>query len=158
MIKRLEIEGKPVELNSSAGWLYVYRNQFGRDILPDIMPMIESLLTLAIDFMKHSEDGEITFEKLIEFADDDKLDDIFARLSGMETVTLLGIFWALAKNADRSIGQPEEYFNEFEILPLDEIIPAVFRLIIESSISSINSQSLLNSLKIKKMSQLVSTK
>ena len=158
MIKRLEIEGKPVELNSSAGWLYVYRNQFGRDILPDIMPMIESLLTLAIDFMKHSEDGEITFEKLIEFADDDKLDDIFARLSGMETVTLLGIFWALAKNADRSIGQPEEYFNEFEILPLDEIIPAVFRLIIESSISSKNSQSLLNSLKIKKMSQLVSTK
>ena len=158
MITRLEIEGKPVELNSSAGWLYVYRNQFGRDILPDIMPMIESLLTLAIDFMKHSEDGEITFEKLIEFADDDKLDDIYARLSGMETVTLLGIFWVLAKNADRSIGQPEEYFNEFEILPLDEIIPAVFRLIIESSISSKNSQSLLNSLKIKKMSQLVSTK
>lgn len=158
MIKRLEIEGKPVELNSSAGWLYVYRNQFGRDILPDIMPMIESLLTLALDFMKNSNADEIGFEEMIEFADEDRMDDVFARLSGLETTTLLGIFWALAKNADRSIGQPEDYFNEFEILPLDEIVPAVIRLIIESSISSKNSQSLLNRLKSKKLSQLVSTK
>lgn len=158
MIKRLEIEGKPVELNSSAGWLYVYRNQFGRDILPDVMPMIESFLTLAIDVMKSNGDGELDIDTMIQFADEDRLDDIFARFAGMETITLLGIFWALAKNANKSIKQPEEFFNDFEILPLDEIIPEVFHLIIESSLSSKNSKSLLDQLTSKKLSQLISTK
>ena len=143
MRKIIDIEGTPVELNSSAGWLYIYRNEFGRDILPDIMPMIEGLLTLAIEFMKQSDDGVITADALINFADDNVISDLAVTLSGLETITILNIFWAMAKNADKTIPGPAEFFGEMECLALDVMIPAMFELIVTSSVSSKNSTSLL---------------
>ena len=147
MRKTIDIEGTPVELNSSAGWLYIYRTEFGRDILPDIMPMIEGLLTVLIEFMKQSDDGEITADALISFADDNVISDLAATLSGLETTTILNIFWAMAKNADKTIPAPFEFFSELECVALDVMLPEMFELVIKSSVSSKNSMSLLEKFK-----------
>lgn len=147
MRRTVELGEHSVELNSSAGWLYIYRNNFGRDILPDIMPMLQGLLTIVVEFLKESEDGVITIDNLVNFADEETIDNLAATLSGLETITVLNIFWSMAKNADKTIPNPEEFFGEFDCLALDVMIPEMLELVVQSSVSSKNATSLLTQLK-----------
>ena len=144
-----------VELNGSLGWLYVYREQFGRDILPDIMPIIESGLSTAVKIMQSAEGQEIlTQAEFVGALDDQVLSDIFINLSGLELTTVLNIVWAMVKNANDQVSSPELYFNQFDRLPLDKILPTIIRMIIDSSISSKNVKSLLAALKRANLSRL----
>lgn len=149
MIKTLELEGKTIEINTSSGWLYHYRNRFGHDILPDIMPLIESVLAAGVSVLQES-GGEITEKTIIDAMNNDSLVDAFIKAAGMEFLTVYNIFWAMAYNADKQIPAPEDYFNTFEVFPLDEVVPALFNAILESSISSKNSKRLLQ--KVEKLS------
>ena len=145
MIRTIQIGGQTVEINSSAGWLYSYRNRFGHDILPDIMPILESVLNAVASIAEESK-GEFSDETILSAMNNDALVDAFIKMAGMEVVTVFNIFWAMAYNADKSIKGPEEYFNEFETFPLDTIVPEVFKAIVESSVSSKNAQRLLRHL------------
>lgn len=152
MIKTVQIENQQVEVNTSAGWLYVYRNQFGRDILPDIMPIIESILAAAASILEESK-GEISAETALQAFNNDAMVDAFVKMAGMELVTVFNIFYAMAKNADKTIPQPEDFFNEFEKFPVDEVMPELFYLIVESSVSSKNATSLLEKLRKRTANQ-----
>ena len=44
MKKTILIEDQPIEINSSLGWLFCYREQFGHDILPDLLPLLDAAL------------------------------------------------------------------------------------------------------------------
>lgn len=146
MIKTIEFEGQKVELNTSAGWLFVYRNRFGHDIFPDLMPIIESIVG-AIATMLENGEAEVTPDSIKDLMNDDTITDAFIKLAGMEITTVYQVLWAMAYNADKSIGGPEDFFNSFEKFPLDVIIPELFTAIVESSVSSKNGERLLNGLK-----------
>lgn len=146
MIREIRIEDRTVEINSSAGWLYEYRNRFGHDILPDIMPIIESVLAAGVSLMQES-GGEVNEKTIMDAMNNDALVDAFIKVSGMETLTIFNIFWAMAANADDKIPGPKEFFNQFERFPLDVAVPALFYTIIDSSISSKNVERLLTKLK-----------
>lgn len=146
MIKTIEFEGQKVELNTSAGWLFVYRNRFGHDIFPDLMPIIESIVS-AIATMLESGKAEITPDNMKDLMNDDTITDAFIKLAGMEITTVYQVLWAMAYNADKGIGGPEDFFNSFEKFPLDVVIPELFTAIVESSVSSKNGERLLNGLK-----------
>lgn len=136
MKKRIKInKSQSIELNSSLGWLYRYREQFGHDILPDLMPALESMLGLAAKAFTGGDYRNIL--------DDDNLAEFMITVSGMETTTLLGVVWALAKNADDDLDDPETFFNSFDAFPIDTVIPEAFRMIANSSISSKNVKRLL---------------
>ncbi|MBQ8933929.1 MAG: hypothetical protein IJ061_06565 [Lachnospiraceae bacterium] len=155
MKKIIEFENHSVEIDTSAGWLFVYRNHFGRDILPDIMPALESTLTIALDALRKMDLDEITAESLAKAMDQDLLEETYTKLAGAELITVYRIFWAAAKNADKQIPAVEEYFNTFETFPLDVIIPQLFASILDSSISSKNVKSLLA--RVKAQSRSTST-
>ena len=146
MIKTIEFEGQKVELNTSAGWLFVYRNRFGHDIFPDLMPIIESIVS-AIATMLENGEAEVTPDGIKNLMNDDTITDAFIKLAGMEITTVYQVLWAMAYNADKSIGGPEDFFNGFEKFPLDVVIPELFTAIVESSVSSKNVERLLNGLK-----------
>lgn len=146
MIKTIEFEGQKVDLNTSAGWLFVYRNRFGHDIFPDLMPIIESIVG-AITTMLENGDAEVTPDGIKNLMNDDTITDAFIKLAGMEITTVYQVLWAMAYNADKSIGGPEDFFNGFEKFPLDVVIPELFTAIVESSVSSKNGERLLNGLK-----------
>ena len=146
MIKTIEFEGQKVDLNTSAGWLFVYRNRFGHDIFPDLMPIIESIVS-AIATMLENGEAEVTPDGIKNLMNDDTITDAFIKLAGMEITTIYQVLWAMAYNADKSIGGPEDFFNSFEKFPLDVIIPELFTAIVESSVSSKNGERLLNGLK-----------
>lgn len=155
MIKTVQFEGHSVEINTSAGWLFVYRQQFGRDILPDIMPVIESILAAVAELLEDGKTDEISLKEIAEAAQTGALVDAFTKMAGMELMTMYQVFYAMAKNAEKGIEPPEDYFNSFDVFPLDIILPEMFSGIVESSISSKNSKSLLEM--IRKKTQSTST-
>ena len=146
MIKTIEFEGQKVDLNTSAGWLFAYKNRFGHDIFPDMMPIIESVVG-ALASLLESGETELNAGNVKGLMDDDTITDAFIKLAGMEITTVYQVLWAMAYNADKSIGGPEDFFNSFEKFPLDVIIPELFTAIVESSVSSKNGMRLLKALK-----------
>ena len=149
MIKTLNIGSEPVEINTSAGWFYVYRNQFGRDILPDLMPVIEGVLNAIGDMLQ----GSPVVEDLLDTADPetayvnvDAIIDAMVKIAGLELTTILNIVWAMACNANKDIEAPRDWFNKFDTFPMDEIVPALAYDIIESTVSSKNVNGLLEKL------------
>lgn len=146
MVKTIQIGDRSVEINTSAGWFYEYRENFGHDILPDIMPILESVLNATASILNES-GGKFNEKEILKAMNNDYLVDAFIKMAGMEITTLYNIFWALAKNADRKIEQPKAYFNGFEVFPIDEILPVMFSAIVDSSVSSKNVKSLLEKIR-----------
>ena len=157
MKKVLDFDGIPVELNSSMGWLLLYREQFGHDILPDLMPAIDAALGLAIDLIGDFDTDEVSLGILLGKLDKDILSEALATVSGMGSVTLAQILWALAKNADSSIPGPFEWLNSFDTIPLDEIFLPVIQLIIGSCASKKKALLLAKKLSRKKSAQISSS-
>ena len=134
MIKEINIsENQKIKLNASLGWVLRYRAQFGHDILPDLLPMLESGLVLVGEAMDES--GELEWRKLLEF---DNVSSAMISFAGAEFTTALNIIWAMAKNADDSIPAPFEWANQFDNFPLDKIIPEVLDAVISTVVSEKN--------------------
>ena len=110
------------------------------------MPIIESIVG-AIATMLENGEAEVTPDGIKNLMNDDTITDAFIKLAGMEITTVYQVLWAMAYNADKSIGGPEDFFNGFEKFPLDVVIPELFTAIVESSVSSKNGERLLNGLK-----------
>lgn len=149
MIRTIVLNDRPIEINSSMGWLYVYQRTFGHDILPDILPLAEAVIAGLGDALQAAiDDGSgkksVSTEDLLGLMNADSFVEMFIKLAGMELTTILDIFWAMVKNADPTIPGPEQYFNSFDRLPLvDELAPALFYVIMDSAASSKNASSLL---------------
>ena len=137
MIKTISLEGQPVEINSSLGWLFCYREQFGHDILPDLLPLLDAVLGALAEIYDGDEDINI-FEKL----DEETVNRIIVALSSLEVLTVANILWAMAKNAGET-RRPEEWVNDFDVFPLDIVLPEIINAVVNSSVSSKNSKRLL---------------
>lgn len=137
MRKTIELEGQPVEINSSLGWLFCYREQFGHDILPDLLPLLDAALGALADIY----DGEEEIN-ILEKIDDETASRIVLALSSLEILTVANILWAMAKNAGET-RNPNQWINDFEVFPFDVVVHETFKAIIESSVSSKNSKRLL---------------
>lgn len=100
MIKEIQLQdGTSIAVASSAAFLYLYKNQFKRDPLKDLMGLIENL--------DNTEVKEISGEELIQ---------------KVNIQVLYDMTWALAKCADKTIGDPMEfYLDNPEFLPLEHI-------------------------------------
>lgn len=148
MIKTVKLNSnQSIELNGSMGWFLVYREAFGHDILPDIMPILESGLSMAVSVLQGigvDKDGRIKggVGDVVENIDDGVLSDLFINLSGLEASTILQVVWAMAKNADDGTPPLLAFLNQFDVFPLDVIMPKVIRLIIDSTVSSKNAKRL----------------
>ena len=147
------IEDHPIEIDSSLGWLYRYREQFGHDVMPDVLPLAEAILAgLGELFGEVVIDGDAKYldvSKVPELMDSDVMVEMAVKMAGMEFTTITNIFWAMAKNADNSIKPPEVFINQFERFPMDEVAPGLLYAIANSSMSSKNSASLLAKMRDK---------
>lgn len=153
MIKTIHVsESKSFDINTTAWWLFVYRQQFGRDILPDLLPALEAILeayAIVLSAAK-SDDGSKTVSKaefLINLAESELLSDAFTSVSALEVVTLYRIAWALAKNADPETPEPEAWIRSLGELPIDTVGKEIIDAVIRSTVSSKNAESLIAKMK-----------
>jgi hypothetical protein len=107
MEKTLTIDGKKVTFKSSGATPIRYKAQFHRDFIKDVFKM------RSLEKIQDKKPEDIGDEEL------EALDfDLFYRL-----------IWVLAKNADKDIPDLENWLDEFEEFPIQEIIGELIDLI-----------------------------
>lgn len=139
MEKTIKIGKKSVKLNNNIGWTLAYRDQFGRDVIPAIMPMFASAMDIISGIVAETGKVEkVSVEDVMKVIDGDSLIDAVIHLGGLEIADFINIVWALAKCANEDIPEPSEWVKEFDEFPLDVIAPEVIKLVAKGVISSKN--------------------
>lgn len=139
MEKTIKIGNQSVRLNNNIGWALAYRDQFGRDIIPTIMPMLAGAMDILSGLINETgKTDNIGLEDLAKLADGEALLNAAIHLGALEFVDFINITWALAKAADEDIPEPGEWVKQFNSFPLDIVGPAVFGLIVKGVVSSKN--------------------
>ena len=160
MIKTVKIGNKEVILDNNVGWTLIYKDQFGQDIIPSIMPLLAGALDVVSGLFQEAGDKEeISIDTLAKLADGDALINAMVHIGGFEFVDFLDITWAMAKNADDSIPEPREWIKGFDEFPVDVIGVDVVKLIFKGMVSSKNLKRLnamIKSVQPKKKSKSIS--
>lgn len=139
MIKTITIGDKEVLLDNNVGWAMIYRDQFGHDIIPTIMPMAAGVLDIISGLINEKGDiEEISLTDIAALADGDALMNAMVHIGGVEFTDLIYITWALAKNADEDIPDPQKWIKGFDSFPVDVVAPEVVKLIFAGLVSSKN--------------------
>lgn len=141
MIKTISInEEQDVTLSNNVGWLLVYKDQFGQDIVPSLIPILNAGIDLVYSI--YTTTGGKLDKDTIAKLDTDVIEAAIYKLAGFEMVDFLNVVWAMAKNADDKIPEPRKWLNQFEVFPMDLMVPAVFDLLYKGMVSSKNSKRL----------------
>lgn len=139
MESTIKIGEKDVRVNNRAGWTITYRDQFGHDIVPTLMPLFAGALDIVSGLIAETGKTEnVGIEDILAVTDGDALVNAFIHLSGFEFVEILNITWAMAKEADDSIADPKTWIREFETFPIDVVVPEVIKLAFKGMCSSKN--------------------
>lgn len=112
---------KEIKINTSWNWAYIYQDYFGHDIIPDLVPLIDTFIETLTGLINGSETDE---------------EDLGSKLYGMEITTVTNVIWALAKNADDNIPEVREWLDGFDEFPLDIILPEVLDALAGSMMST----------------------
>ncbi len=103
MEKIINIDGKDIKFKSTAGTLMRYRNNFGRDLIKDIVALDKKFKTVK--------SGTAQFE-LIEL-------DMFEKIA-----------WAMAKTADDTITDIEHWLDDFDSFSIMKVLPQIMDLLV----------------------------
>ena len=138
MEKIIKIGNKEVKLSNNVAWTMEYRDQFGKDIVPALMPLLISAVEGVSAVVAETGGKDIKAEDIAE-AIQGRVTDILLPMFQVEFVdTIINVTWAMAKAADEDIEPPKKWVRQFEEFPLDVIIPAVYELVVKGFASSKN--------------------
>ena len=138
MEKIITIGDKEVRLNNSVAWTMEYRDQFGKDIVPVLIPVIASMVEGVSTVMAESESKEISVPEIADSLQGRALEILLPMFQVEFVDVVIGVTWAMAKAADENIDPPKRWVRQFEEFPLDVIVPAVYELVIKGFVSSKN--------------------
>ena len=139
MEKVIKIGKKEVRLNNNVAWTMEYRDQFGKDILPAVMPLLTSMIEGVSAVVAESTEGEkMTAESIAEALQGRTVDFMLPMYQAEFVDLVVNVTWAMAKAADESIDPPKKWVRQFEEFPLDVVGPAVFDLVLKGFVSSKN--------------------
>lgn len=145
MEKIIKIGDKEVRLDNCVGWTMEYKAQFGRDILPSIMPIVVTGIESVTAILNESgmKDGKNPTIGDIMGAIEGRTMDLLLPLYQLEfTDTVVNVLWSMAKAADDYIAPPKTWVRQFDEFPLDVILPAITELIVSGFVSSKNRERL----------------
>ena len=149
MEKTIKIGKQEVRLTNNVSWAMTYRDQFGHDIIPTLMPLAAAALDIVGGVVEEmGEGGKVTLPELLRVVNGDKFIDAVIHLSGLEFVELINITWAMAKACDDDLPDPKTWVKGFDEFPVDKIAPEVARLAFKGLVSSKN---------LKRLKDLTST-
>ena len=139
MERIIKIADKEVRLNNTVAWTMEYRDQFGKDILPAIMPLVASMVEGVSTVMADATvNGEITTSSIAEALEGRTMDILLPMFQAEFVDLVINVTWSMAKAADESIDPPKKWVRQFDEFPLDVVGPAVFDLVLKGFVSSKN--------------------
>ena len=115
-----------------------YRDQFGKDIVPALMPILASLMEGVASAIAEAGDEGITTDALADAVQGRTMDILLPMFQVEFVDVIINVTWAMAKAADEDIEPPKRWVRQFEEFPLDVIVPAVYELVLKGFVSSKN--------------------
>ena len=138
MEKVIKIGKKEVKLSNNVAWTMEYRDQFGKDIVPALMPVIASIMEGASALIGEADNGEINVSDIAS-AIEGRAMDVLLPLFQVEFVdTIINVTWAMAKAANEDLDPPKKWVRQFDEFPLDVVVPAVYDMVLKGFVSSKN--------------------
>ena len=138
MEKIINIGNKEVRLNNNVAWTMEYRDQFGKDIVPALMPILASLMEGVSTIISESGSNEVTMADIADAVQGRSMDVLLPMFQVEFVDTIINVTWAMAKAADENIEPPKRWVRQFEEFPLDVVVPAVYELVLKGFVSSKN--------------------
>lgn len=114
-----------------------YRDQFNKDILPAIMPIVAAVSEGLSSVLSEAGD-ELTTTSIAEAIQGRSMDILLPMFQAEFVDLVVNVTWAMAKVADEGIAPPKQWVRQFDGFYLDEIGPAVFDLVLKGFVSSKN--------------------
>ena len=138
MEKIIKIGKQEVRLNNNVAWTMEYRDQFGKDIVPALMPILASLMEGVSTIISESGSNEVTMADIADAVQGRSMDVLLPMFQVEFVDTIINVTWAMAKAADENIEPPKRWVRQFEEFPLDVVVPAVYELVLKGFVSSKN--------------------
>lgn len=139
MEKFIKIGSKEVKLNNNVAWTMEYRDQFGKDILPAVMPLLASMIEGVSAIASEADsNGNITVGSIAETLEGRAIDVLLPLFQAEFVDLVINVTWAMAKAADENIEPPKRWVRQFDEFPLDVVGPAVFDMVYKGFVSSKN--------------------
>lgn len=136
MEKVIKIGKQEVKLSNNVAWTMEYRDQFGKDIVPTLMPIlasaIEGIATITSDRV------ELSIADIASALEGRAMDVLLPMFQVEFVDTVVNVTWAMAKAADEDLDPPKKWVRQFEDFPLDVVVPAVYDLVLRGFVSSKN--------------------
>ena len=132
MEKIINIGGKDVRLNNKLAWTMEYRDQFGRDVVSEHLPMMATIIEMIATVVSDAGTTKGLTAVDIVRALEGRTIDIMLPLSQAELMTtVVNVTWAMAKAADPNIEPPRQWAEQFENFYVDQIAPVVYEMAVE---------------------------
>jgi hypothetical protein len=143
MEKTIKAGKKSYKLTNKVKWMQVYKNEFGRDIMPMLIPVANAFLEIAVSVMKATGGKSLDMSKAGEVMKDIDIADIQSSmysLAGLEFTDLLAITWSMARTLDDETVDFDTWVDEFvdDFFPVDEIAPTIIEINAKALMSSKN--------------------
>lgn len=138
MEKIIKIGKQEIRLNNNVAWTMEYRDQFGKDIVPALMPILASLMEGVSTIISESGSNEVTMADIADAVQGRSMDILLPMFQVEFVDTIINVTWAMAKAADENIEPPKRWARKFEEFPLDVVVPAVYELVLKGFVSSKN--------------------
>lgn len=153
MEKIIKIGNQDIKFNTSLSWAFIYKAQFGVDPLTLLIPTIKSFLNIVLALPGGLDDlSSKRINELIKNGEIDSfdIDDLLEPLYDFETVQILQILWAFAKNGDDEVPEPKEWYKNFPVFPIDIVLKEIGPAIAESLLSTKKFKALMGALRADK--------
>ena len=138
MEKVIKIGKQEVRLNNNVAWTMEYRDQFGKDIVPALMPVIASMIEGVSTIVAETGKTEISVADVAESIQGRAMEVLLPMFQVEFVDVVINVTWAMAKAADENIAPPKQWVKQFETFPLDVVAPAVYDLVLKGFVSSKN--------------------
>ncbi|MGP1567933.1 MAG: hypothetical protein ACTTHM_04395 [Peptoanaerobacter stomatis] len=135
MEKTLIIDGREIQFKSNASLSYIYKGQFGKDLLTSLMPVFSDILSGLDDIFEKLQQDE---KDIKETKDDIKPSDIaniLENVYSLELVDIQNIIWTMAKSANPKIPEPVLWYAEFEEFEIIDVAIQLAPMLLNSLIS-----------------------
>ena len=138
MEKIIKIGKQEVRLNNNVAWTMEYRDQFGKDIVPALMPILASLMEGVSTIISESGSNEVTMADIADAVQGRSMDVLLPMFQVEFVDVIINVTWAMAKAADETILPPKQWVKQFDEFPLDVVGPAIYDLVLKGFVSSKN--------------------
>lgn len=151
-------EERALVLDNTFTWMVYYKEAFGRDIVPDLAPILNSVIKAffavfsAVDIDKvvkiaiskqkdkkkdktEADRTSAIMNEIVQKVDPDDITEVIIEATAIESVTFLQIMWALAKCADDSIDEFFEWTKTTSGMTPDFLVSEVFDLVLKGWIT-----------------------